>query len=231
MNELILIVQDAAIWKATGLAGLLAYLLGSINFAVIVSRLLYQDDVRNYGSGNGGMTNMLRTYGKFPAFLTGLGDFFKGVTAVVFARIIFGWLGVVRVDGGYVGAICVLLGHLFPLYFHFKGGKGILTICGAILLLNPRAFAVLFVIFVPLAFLTRIVSLASVLGALGFPIITYILCRVDGRHPLYETAFAVVGMLIILYMHRGNIQRLLKGTEKKIESVPKSSKHPTDQIK
>ena len=139
------------------------YLLGSLNFAVIVSRLLYHDDVRNYGSGNAGMTNMLRTYGKKAAFLTGLGDFFKGCAAVFIARGIFSLLGAeLTFDGGWLGAIGALIGHLFPLYFHFKGGKGILAACGAILVMNPDLFLVLFVCFVPIAFITRIVSLASV---------------------------------------------------------------------
>ena len=113
---------------AMGLSFVLTYLLGSLNFAVIVSRLLYHDDVRNYGSGNAGMTNMLRTYGKKAAFLTGLGDFFKGTASVLIARTIIGSLGVeLPFDGGWVGAIGVLLGHLFPIFFHFKGGKGILS--------------------------------------------------------------------------------------------------------
>ena len=116
---------------AMGLSFVLTYLLGSLNFAVIVSRLLYHDDVRNYGSGNAGMTNMLRTYGKKAAFLTGLGDFFKGTASVLIARTIIGSLGVeLPFDGGWVGAIGVLLGHLFPIFFHFKGGKGILAACG-----------------------------------------------------------------------------------------------------
>ena len=98
---------------AMGLSFVLTYLLGSLNFAVIVSRLLYHDDVRNYGSGNAGMTNMLRTYGKKAAFLTGLGDFFKGTASVLIARTIIGSLGVeLPFDGGWVGAIGVLLGHL-----------------------------------------------------------------------------------------------------------------------
>lgn len=127
---------------AMGFGFVLTYLLGSLNFAVIVSRLLYHDDVRNYGSGNAGMTNMLRTYGKKAAFLTGLGDFFKGTLSVVLARAIIGaaalqlpfWSVLAAAftgsletglpfDGGWVGAIGVLLGHLFPIFFHFKGGK------------------------------------------------------------------------------------------------------------
>lgn len=202
---------------AMGLSFVLTYLLGSLNFAVIVSRLLYHDDVRNYGSGNAGMTNMLRTYGKKAAFLTGLGDFFKGTASVFIARTIIGSLGVeLPFDGGWVGAIGVLLGHLFPIFFHFKGGKGILAACGAILLMNPDLFVVLFIGFVPIAFITRIVSLASVLGASAYPILVYIKCRLIGRPPLLDVTFALICVALILYMHRENIKRLLNGTEKKI---------------
>mgnify|MGYP003370561777 FL=1 len=220
---------------AMGFGFVLTYLLGSLNFAVIVSRLLYHDDVRNYGSGNAGMTNMLRTYGKKAAFLTGLGDFFKGTLSVVLARAIIGaaalqlpfWSVLAAAftasletglpfDGGWVGAIGVLLGHLFPIFFHFKGGKGILAACGAILLINPDLFVVLFVVFVPIAFITRIVSLASVLGASAYPFLVYIKCRLIGRPPMLDVSFALVCVALILYMHRENIKRLLNGTEKKI---------------
>lgn len=198
-------------------AGIAAYLLGSINFAIILSELFAKKDVRDYGSGNAGMTNMLRTYGKKAAFLTGLGDFFKGTASVFIARTIIGSLGVeLPFDGGWVGAIGVLLGHLFPIFFHFKGGKGILAACGAILLMNPDLFVVLFIGFVPIAFITRIVSLASVLGASAYPILVYIKCRLIGRPPLLDVTFALICVALILYMHRENIKRLLNGTEKKI---------------
>lgn len=198
-------------------AGIAAYLLGSINFAIILSELFAKKDVRDYGSGNAGMTNMLRIYGKKAAFLTGLGDFFKGTASVFIARTIIGSLGVeLPFDGGWVGAIGVLLGHLFPIFFHFKGGKGILAACGAILLMNPDLFVVLFIGFVPIAFITRIVSLASVLGASAYPILVYIKCRLIGRPPLLDVTFALICVALILYMHRENIKRLLNGTEKKI---------------
>ena len=125
------------------MAALAAYLMGSINFAVLVSRIYAKDDVRRHGSGNAGMTNMLRTYGVGPAFFTGVGDFSKGALAVLVGRMIFQQLGVTAMDGGFVGAAFVLLGHLYPIFFHFKGGKGVLTSCGVILLLNPIVFCIL----------------------------------------------------------------------------------------
>ena len=118
------------------LAGVIAYLLGSISFAIIVSRIYAHDDVRKYGSKNAGMTNILRTYGKMPAFFTLLGDFLKGVLAVVIGRWIFSIFGVTEFDAGYLAGFFALLGHLYPIYFGFKGGKGVLTSLGIILVVN-----------------------------------------------------------------------------------------------
>ena len=117
---------------AFALSAVIAYLLGSINFAIIVSKIYAHDDVRKYGSKNAGMTNILRTYGKLPAFFTLLGDFFKGVLAVVIARTIFSAMGVDAFDAGYAAGFFALLGHLYPVFFGFKGGKGVLTSLGII---------------------------------------------------------------------------------------------------
>lgn len=194
----------------------LSYLLGSINSAIIVSRLCAGDDIRKHGSGNAGMTNMLRTYGKGPAALTALGDFLKAVIAVALGRMIFSLASLTApVDPGYLAALFVLLGHLFPLYFGFKGGKGVMTSLGAILMVNPLAFLALAVVFVPLVFITRIVSIGSVLGAAAFPFLTWGIRCLQHREPLYDTICAVVIALIVLVMHRENIARLLKGQERR----------------
>ena len=150
------------------------YLLGSILFGVLISKVMYNDDVRNHGSGNAGMTNVLRTYGKLPALFTLLGDFFKGVLAVVAGRLIFSFMGVTAFDAGYLAGFFALLGHLYPVYFGFKGGKGILTSLGIILVVNPLVFAILLIIFLPVLFVTRIVSLVSVTGAILYPFVTLI---------------------------------------------------------
>lgn len=216
MIDSTLLLTFAAAFAAT-------YLLGSVNFALVVSKLLYRDDIRKYGSGNAGMTNILRVYGKFPAFLTGLGDFLKGVIAVIIGRMLFERIGVTLFDGAYIGAIGVLLGHLFPIFFGFKGGKGVLTICGALMLMSPIQFCILFVIFVPMAFITRIVSLASVLGTLTYPILTYYVGKASGEPYMLNMCFGLICVAIILYMHRENIKRLLNGTEKRLGSDKKKS--------
>ncbi len=215
-----LVLNTAFFFTLAGTA-LFSYLLGSLNFAVIVSRVFAGDDVRNHGSGNAGMTNMLRTYGKKLAFLTGMGDFGKGVLAVLVSRWAFSSIGVTAFDGGYIGMIFVMLGHLFPIFFQFKGGKGVLTACGGILVVNPIAFSILFIVFVPMAFITRIVSLAAILGTASFPFLTYWIRQMQGRPPVIDTVFGTVAAILIIYMHKENIKRLLNGTENRFGSSPK----------
>jgi len=202
------------------LSALCAYLMGSINNAIIVSQVYAKEDIRNYGSGNAGMTNVLRTYGKFPAAFTAVGDFAKGVLAVLLARLFFYILGIQSFDGGFVGGFFALLGHLFPVYFGFRGGKGVLTSAGVILVIHPLIFFILAVVIIPVIFLTRIVSLGSILAALLFPVLVFFFC---GRTILsLDLLFAVLMSIIVIFMHRENIKRLLNGTENRF---PKGKKH------
>lgn len=208
MNDFILAVIIVAAFS---------YLLGSISFAVIVSRVYAKDDVRKHGSGGAGMTNILRTYGKGPAVFTAVGDFGKGLLAVCLARLLFHRMGIELVDAGYIAGLFVILGHLFPLYFGFRGGKGVMTTLGIILIVNPVVFLIVAVVFVPIVFATRIVSIGSLLGAIAFPFITWGMQVWRGRPALYDTICAAVIAVIILVMHRDNIKRLLAGTENKFE--------------
>lgn len=122
-------------------SALVPYLLGSIDFAIIVCKIVAGKDIRDYGSGNAGLTNVLRVFGKGPALATLAGDFSKAVLGVLFARLMFSlWLPTTQFDGAYIGGLFVLLGHIFPLYYHFKGGKGVLTCAGIALVVNPLAF-------------------------------------------------------------------------------------------
>lgn len=125
------------------LGAVIGYLLGSLNFSIIISKVMMHDDVRNHGSGNAGLTNALRTMGKGPAVLTLIGDFFKGIIAILLSRLIYKYLGGVPSDamfllGDYIPAFFALLGHVFPLYYKFKGGKGILVSFGALMVMSPR---------------------------------------------------------------------------------------------
>jgi len=196
-----------------------SYLLGSLNSAIIVSRLFKGDDVRRHGSGNAGMTNILRTYGKGLALLTAAGDFLKAPLAIVISRWAAAYFGVyLPVDIGYIAGIAAMLGHLFPVYFGFKGGKGVMSALGIILCVNPLAFAVLAVIFLPLILITRIVSIGSVLGAFSYPFITWAVLFFQGREPLYDSLMASVISILIIVMHKDNIKRLLNGTENRFGS-------------
>ncbi len=206
---------------ATVLAAAAAYLLGSVSFAVIVSRCLYHQDVRQFGSGNAGMTNILRTYGKKAAALTLAGDFLKGVVAVLVGRLIFAAFGVDLFDGAYVAGLFALLGHLYPVYFGFRGGKGILTSIGIIAVINPIVFAGLLVIGLPLIFITRMVSVGSLAGAVSFPILTLLVDYFTGGVSWLDFFFSVVIALLVIWMHRANIRRLLNGTENRFGSKNK----------
>ena len=140
-----------------------AYLLGSLNSAIIVSRLMLGVDIRNYGSGNAGSTNAFRTMGGKKALLVVGGDILKGIIAVVIGA----WLG--GDMGKLLAGVFVVVGHVFPLYFGFKGGKGVLTSATMIALIDWRVFLVIFAVFLAAFLFTRYVSLGSILAAFTFP--------------------------------------------------------------
>lgn len=205
-------------WSFAAIVALAAYLIGSVSFAVIVSRVGAQDDVRRHGSGNAGMTNILRNYGKKMAAFTALGDFGKGIVAVAVGRMIFTLAGITVLDGGYIAGFFVVLGHLFPLYFGFKGGKGVLV--GAVMLafFDWRVFAIAFALFILSVVLTKWISLGSILGAVSFPITTWLFYR----DPVL-TAMAFGMAAAVVFMHRSNIGRILHGTENKFSFKSKKT--------
>ena len=145
-----------------------AYLLGSLSFGIIFSKLKYKKDIRDYGSNNAGMTNMLRTFGKGAAALVFLFDTLKGAAAVLIAKYLLHFDGDPTVCA-YTAMVFVVLGHLFPLYFGFRGGKGVLVGAVMLALFDWRIFLVAFVLFFAAVFATRWISLGSILGAVSFP--------------------------------------------------------------
>ncbi len=200
-------------------AALAAYLLGSLNFGIIVSRLRHRDDIRRHGSGNAGATNALRTYGKLTAVLVLAGDFLKGTAAVLLGCMITGQL-----LGGWVASLLVILGHMFPVFFRFRGGKGVATAAGAILLLNPYTLLALLAAFVGVILFTRYVSLASVTAAAVFPLFTLgygLKVGMTASGIAITTAFAAVAASLVIWKHRTNIQRLLAGTESRLGNKKK----------
>ena len=205
---------------AGALAALCAYLLGSLSFAVIVSRLFYHKDIRQFGSGNAGMTNVLRTFGKGAAAAVLTGDVLKGTAGVLLGKLIFSLLvpDVAVLYGAYIAAIAAVLGHLFPVYFGFKGGKGVSVLAGAVFGIKPPIVIALILVFIVMVLITRIVSLSSITVAALYPVFTFVYFTVWGTGeglPWLNTVFAAILGGILIYMHRANIKRLRNGTEYK----------------
>ncbi len=195
-----------------------AYLIGSINFAIITTKIKAHEDIRDYGSGNAGMTNVLRTQGKGPAAIVLVGDFLKGVIAVCIGYLVGWWLmgPDVMKFGGYVGFFFVLLGHLFPVFYQFRGGKGILASAGAILALEPIVFGIILATFIVVVLISKTVSLASICAAIMVPISMFFLRLFQhGKDIVFETIFSCVIAALVIFMHRANIVRLAHGTENK----------------
>lgn len=202
-----------------------SYLLGSISFGIIVTKLFTKQDIRTMGSGNSGMTNVLRSAGPVPGALTGLGDFAKGVGALILGNTAFIMVGLDAYMGSCLAAVFVLLGHLFPLYFKFKGGKGVMTTAGVLLVLNPYILLAEAAVFFGVFATKRIVSMASISCAVMLPVLNIIYCLIAGSEMLFSTIFmACIGGLVI-FMHRDNIKRIRAGTEKKL-SIKRKDKTP-----
>ncbi len=190
------------------LAALIAYALGSLNCGIIISKLFYKDDIRKYGSGNAGTTNMLRTYGKKAAIGTIVGDALKVVVAVVIANFMVGSI----LGGGYIAGLFAIIGHVYPVYYGFKGGKGVVTAAITILMLNPSIFLVEVTAFIIIVAIWRYISLGSILCAALYPMITY----VAYNGPSIQFIFALLIAVFIIFLHRTNIQRLIDGKENKL---------------
>ena len=189
------------------LVAAIAYSLGSINSAILISKKCYGYDVRNYGSGNAGMTNMFRSFGKKAGFLTLLGDVLKALVAVIIGFIFMG------APGQYISGFFCLLGHTFPIFFQFKGGKGVIVSAITILLIDPLVFLSLALIFGLMFAATQIISASSITAAFFYPLVVY---AFNTEHPsLVYLIFSFSIACFVIAMHRENIHRLLNRTEKK----------------
>ncbi len=207
-----------------------AYLLGSINSAIIISKALYGDDIRLHGSKNAGLTNMLRTYGGKAALLTLLGDILKNVLAIFVAAIFFGFNyihGISDSDGYcYMAGLFAILGHIFPVFYKFKGGKGVLSTATVALILTPIPFAILLLIFVIIVASSKYVSLGSVSAVLLYPVLVngYFKVVLQGNTPGIISLSTIVIAIIVVWCHRGNLQRISNKTERKL-SFGKKKNH------
>ncbi len=189
---------------------LLGYFLGSMNFAVIISRIKFHEDIRTKGSGNAGATNMSRTYGKAAGVATLVGDILKTVLPVLLARFLVGDMF------GYLTGLMCALGHAFPCYYKFKGGKCVAVTAAVLLVMEPLAFLLLLVIFAAIVLSTKYVSLASIFTALISPVIVhnFVSGRNYGKSHL-GLVFLIVQCLLVVILHKENIKRLLNGKENK----------------
>jgi glycerol-3-phosphate acyltransferase PlsY len=216
---------------------IIAYLIGSIPFGYLIVRAKKGGDIRDTGSGGTGATNVSRSAGKTAGVVTLVLDAFKGVAAVVIARMVLGLsaFGVgVRMGGGLwvpllnasmqsvhwwlaAAAIAVILGHIFPIWLGFRGGKGVATGVGVFLVLAPIAVALAAVVFMLIVWLTRYVSLGSIVAAATIPL--FVLLQTVFIRPIPESAplmtAAIASALLIAFAHRANIRRLIRGTESK----------------
>lgn len=216
------------------------YLLGSINFSIILTKLFIKKDIREFGSGNAGATNVLRSVGKLPALLTFAGDFSKQVASILLGKLIFTLMlspetanldMIVRYSAYLSGTGC-FLGHIYPIFFRFRGGKGVTTAAAMMALIDWRVFLVEMTVFVIIMLFTRIVSLGSVVCGLLYPFTTFCITYfVDYRHligasgssytmtyVIIATCFAALIGTVMIIKHRTNIVRILNGTEKPIFS-------------
>lgn len=204
------------------IVAVIAYLIGSINFSVLISKKMAGFDVREKGSGNAGTTNMLRSVGKKAAVITLVCDILKGVVSIVIA-IIVGNIAK-NLDRELllqIAGIAVVLGHTFPVFFGFKGGKGVATSLGVLLMSNWQIGLICLVFAVVLMALTRMVSLGSCAAAVLFPVLTLFINQhytvlTVGKSGRVYFIYSVILAIIVLYNHRSNIKRILSGTENKL---------------
>lgn len=223
MSRLLMIgawlVDLSSVYKLP-LIALIAYLLGSFNTSIVVSKVALNKDIRDYGSGNAGFTNAVRSMGLKRGMLVMLGDVTKCALAVLIGQLIYS--GNMSFNGGAEGRLLagafVFLGHIYPLYFGFRGGKGVLTYGITMAFFDWRIFLIGLGVFLLIAVTTRYVSLGSILASVSLPVMVFLFSRTS----LTEQDMAIGYTLVALFMsavliikHRENIVRLLKGTESK----------------
>lgn len=218
------------------LAGILAYLLGSINFAIIFSKIFVHKDVRDYGSHNAGMTNTMRVAGVLPGILTFLFDVLKGVVAVYLGWLIFEHCYSINqtelflpLYGGYFCAVLCMIGHVFPIFFQFKGGKAVATCLGVMIVCNYPAAIIAVFIFVGLLLITRMVSLSSMVAVASMLVtvpnfimsgLKSFTLNINGPVGINAVilAFNLIMVFLVVIKHKENIERIKNGTERKVFS-------------
>lgn len=215
-------------WLALLITAVGGYLLGSINWAIIITRTIFRKDIRTEGSGNAGATNVLRNHGRGPAILTTIGDIAKSMLAVVIGSWLLANLQLdapagsslwmqenLALIGGYIGGFFCLLGHDFPVFYGFRGGKGVLSTLGMFLLLDWRVALACLGVFIVVVAISRMVSLGSILAIGCGPVLLYLLADSTER-AVFSTVVATLVWLLIVWQHRANIGRIIAGNENKL---------------
>lgn len=201
-------------------AAVMGYLIGSLNFAIIVCKLTGKEDIRNLGSKNAGMTNMLRVYGKPAAVMTFLGDFLKGAVSILLVRLLFLLCGIEEplwVD--YMVGFTSMLGHSYPLYYGFRGGKGVMMAIGIILLLVPIPSIPTFGLFLIILACSKIVSLSSIISSASAPFWIWLYGYLTHDPNVWTKVIGACFMAgFIVIRHHSNIARLIRGEENSFRS-------------
>lgn len=198
-------------WVLTAISVVIAYLLGSLNFSIIISKLLLKKDIRDFGSGNAGSTNSLRVMGGKKTILVLLGDILKGFVAIIICMLICDdeTMGIAKVASG----IACVLGHSFPVYFGFRGGKGVLTTAAVGAFIDWRVCLTALAIFFVVVAISKFVSLGSIITMCSLPLLFYLY---GGENVVPNIWFGFVIAVLVVFLHRGNIKRLIAGTENKL---------------
>ncbi len=219
-------------WLPLLISAAVAYLIGSLDFAIILSKGLGKSDVREKGSGNAGATNVLRNHGVKMALATTVGDVGKASIAVALAWfVIFPLCGapMYALHGAYVAAVFVVLGHLFPVFFGFRGGKGVTTMFGAFVVIQPLIALGCFAAFVIIIAISKMVSLGAISAATLLSVVMFIGHKYWADPPMTDlqigwfTAAVVIVSTLVIVKHKDNIKRLIKGEERKISFKKKES--------
>lgn len=213
-------------------SSMIGYLLGSCNFSIIVVKLIKGEDIRTMGSKNAGLTNTLRCAGKGCALITLVGDLGKGVVSVILSRWICSMLeaGIAPDNDvhyiGYIAGLFAIIGHVFPIYYHFKGGKGVLVGVSTFVIVDWRVFCILIAIFAVMLIFSKYVSMSSIIATALCPPIVFLIelfgSEVSLKKALFYALLSIPMAALIIWMHRSNIERLKSGTENKFSF--KSSK-------
>lgn len=223
-----------AYWWQIIVSAVAAYLIGSVNTSIIVTRIVAHKDIRTMGSGNAGFTNVLRSVGKVPAITTFVGDFLKGVVSILIAFLLLLNCNdatihteVVRQYVFYIAGLFCVLGHMYPIYYGFKGGKGVVTTASVMLMTDWRVLVTALVVFVIVFVSTKVISKCALINAVCFPISTfcfryfldYNLSNCADKTvnlAIFASLVSLVIAIFVIYRHKDNIKRILNGTEKKI---------------